>query len=139
MIKQSLPAVSTATEANIEEIKTMDKVVVVAYISADDKAKRETFTKLAESQRDNYLFAVSDESALAETEKVKQPSMVLYKDFDEKKTVYDGKWTDDAALSWIKTASTPLVGVVGPETYSGYITVRIPQLLILRQSSPLED
>lgn len=124
MIKQSLPAVSNVDEANIEEFKTMDKIVIIGYIPSDDKAKTETFTKFAESQRDNYLFASSIEPALAEKEDVKQPSLVLYKDFDEKKAVYDGKWTDDAILSWVKTASTPLVGVVGPETYSGYITVR---------------
>lgn len=124
MIKQSLPAVSTVDEANIDEFKTMDKIVVIGYMGSDDKADSETFTKFAESQRDNYLFASSNEPALAAKEDVKQPSLVLYKDFDEKKAVYDGKWTDEAILSWVKTASTPLVGVVGPETYSGYITVR---------------
>ena len=124
MIKQSLPAVSTVDEANLEEFKTMDKIVIIGYIASDDKANADTLTKFAESQRDNYLFAASNELALAESEHVKQPSLVLYKDFDEKKTVYDGKWTEEAILSWVKTASTPLVGVVGPETYSGYITVR---------------
>lgn len=124
MIKQSLPAVSNVNEANIEEFKTMDKIVIIGYLASDDKAKTETFTKFAESQRDNYLFASSNEPALAEKEDVKQPSLVLYKDFDEKKAVYEGEWTDEAIHSWVKTASTPLVGVVGPETYSGYITVR---------------
>lgn len=123
MIKQSLPAVSTVDEANLEEFKTMDKIVIIGYLASDDKENADTFTKFAESQRDNYLFAASNEPALAESEQVKQPSLVLYKDFDEKKAVYDGKWTDEAILSWVKTASTPLVGVVGPETYSGYITV----------------
>lgn len=123
MVKQSLPAVSTVNEANIEEFKTMDKIVIIAFIAPDDKANNDTFTKFAESQRDTYLFAASNDPAVAEAENVKQPSIVLYKDFDEKKAVYDGKWNEDAFHSWAKTASTPLVGEVGPETYSSYITV----------------
>lgn len=101
----------------------MDKIVIIGYFGSDDKANNKTFTKFAESQRDNYLFAATNEAAIAESENVQQPSLVLYKAFDEKKAVYDGKWTEDAISSWVKTASTPLVGVVGPETYSGYITV----------------
>lgn len=127
MIKQSLPAVSHVNEENLEDIKAMDKIVVIGYIGADDKAKNKTFTKLAEAQRDNYLFAASNDAPVAESEKVKQPSIVLYKDFDEKKAVFDGKWDEEAILSWVKTASTPLVGALGPETYSNYITVRNKQ------------
>jgi protein disulfide-isomerase A1 len=123
MVKQSLPAVSPVTAENLEEIKTMDKVVVIGYIGSDDKAANEIFTEFAESQRDNYLFAAASDAAIAKAEGVKQPSIVLYKDFDEKKAIYDGEIEQDAILSWVKTASTPLVGELGPETYSGYITV----------------
>lgn len=125
MVKQSLPAVSTVTKDNLEEIKTMDKIVVIGYFAEDDKASNEAFTSFAETQRDNYLFAAASDSAIAKEEGVKQPSVVLYKDFDEKKAVYTGDLEQDAILSWVKTASTPLVGEIGPETYAGYITVRI--------------
>jgi protein disulfide-isomerase A1 len=123
MIKQSLPAVSTATQENLEELKTMDKIVIVAYISSEDKTSNQTFTAVAESQRDNYLFAGSNDAALATTEDTKQPSIVLYKDFDERKALFDGEFDEEAITNWIKTASTPLVGEVGPETYSGYMSV----------------
>ncbi len=124
MIKQSLPAVSAVSEENLEDFKTMDKIVVVGYFSEDDKTSTEAYTAFAESQRDNYLFGSANDAAIASAEGVKQPSIVLYKDFDEKKATYDGALEPDALLSWVKTASTPLVGEVGPETYSGYITVR---------------
>lgn len=124
MIKQSLPAVSPVTEENLEEVKALDNIVVVAYIASDDKASTESFSSFAETQRDNFLFGSSDDAALAKAEGVKQPSIVLYKDFDEKKAIYDGKIEDEAILSWVKTASTPLVGELGPETYSKYMAVR---------------
>lgn len=134
MIKQSLPAVSTATQENLEELKTMDKIVVIAYISAEDKTSDETYKTVAESQRDNYLFAGSDDAALAKNEGVKQPSIVLYKDFDEKKSVFEGDFDKDTIISWIKTASTPLVGEVGPETYSAYMSAGIPLAYIFSET-----
>lgn len=125
MTKQSMPAVSSVTEDNLEDFKTMDKIVVVGYMGSDDKKANKSFTSLAESQRDNFLFGASNDAALAKAEGVKQPSIVLYKGFDEKKAVYDGKLEEDAILKWVQTASTPLVGELGPETYAKYMAVRL--------------
>jgi protein disulfide-isomerase A1 len=134
MVKQSLPAVSTVTEETLEDFKTMDKIVIVGYFAKDDKESSEAYTAFAESQRDNYLFASTNDAAVASAENVKQPSIVLYKDFDEKKAVYDGSLDSEALLSWVKTASTPLVGEVGPETYSGYIAAGIPLAYIFAET-----
>jgi len=134
MIKQSLPAVSTATQENLEELKTMDKIVIVAYISSEDKTSNQTFTAVAESQRDSYLFAGSNDAALAKAEDTKQPSIVLYKDFDEGKAVFDGEFDEETITNWIKTASTPLVGEVGPETYSEYMSAGIPLAYIFAET-----
>ncbi|CAL5874912.1 uncharacterized protein PFLUO_LOCUS9214 [Penicillium psychrofluorescens] len=135
MTKQSFPAVSSVTEENLEEFKTMDKIVIIGYIASDDKASSKSFTAFAESQRDNYLFAASNDAALAKAEGVKQPSIVLYKDFDEKKAVFDGKLENEAILEWVNTASTPLVGELGPETYSKYITAGIPLAYIFAETA----
>lgn len=124
MTKQSMPAVSSVTEENLKEFKTLDNIVIVGYVGSDDKSSNKSFTAFAESQRDNYLFAASNDVALAKAEGAKQPSIVLYKDFDEKKDVYDGKFDEESILTWVKTASTPLVGELGPETYSKYMAVR---------------
>ncbi len=123
MTKQQLPAVSILTPENLEEFKTADKVVVVAYISADDKASNQTYTALAESLRDEYIFGASNDASLAAAEGVKQPGIVLYKDFDEGKATFEEAFGDDTITSFIKVASTPLVGEVGPETYALYMGV----------------
>ena len=123
MTKQSMPAVSSVNEENLEDFKTLDKIVIVGYVASDDKSANKSFTAFAESQRDNYLFGATNDAALAKAEDVKQPSIVLYKDFDEKKAVYDGEFEDEAISKWIQIASTPLVGELGPETYSKYMAV----------------
>ncbi|KAL2866361.1 protein disulfide isomerase PDI1 [Aspergillus lucknowensis] len=134
MVKQSLPAVSAVTEETLEDFKTLDKIVVVGYFAEDDKASNDAYTSFAENQRDNYLFASTNDAGIASAEGVKQPSIVVYKDFDEKKAVYEGDLEAEALLSWVKTASTPLVGEVGPETYSGYITAGIPLAYIFAET-----
>jgi protein disulfide-isomerase A1 len=123
MTKQNLPAVSDLTKETLEEFKTADKVVLVAYFAADDKASNETFTSVANGLRDNYLFGAINDAAVAEAEGVKQPAIVLYKSFDDGKDTFTEKFDKAAIESFAKVASTPLVGEVGPETYSGYIAV----------------
>lgn len=134
MIKQSLPAVSLLTSETIGDFKTADKVVLVAYIDASDKASNETFTALAEKLRDSYPFGASNDAALAEAEGVTAPAIVLYKQFDEGKATFSEKFDADAIEKWAQTASTPLIGEVGPDTYSGYMSAGLPLAYIFAET-----
>lgn len=139
MTKQSLPAVSDITKDTIEEFKTADKVVLVAYFAADDKASNETFTAVANGLRDNYLFGATNDAALAEAEGVKQPGLVLYKSFDDGKDVFAEKFEKEAIESFAKVAATPLIGEVGPETYSGYMAAKLPLAYIFAETQEERD
>lgn len=134
MVKQSMPAVSVITKDTLEEFKTADKVVIVGYFSADDKAASETFTSVANELRDSYVFGSIDDAAVAKAEGVKAPGIVLYKSFDEGKNVFSEKFDADAIREFAKTASTPLIGEVGPETYSGYMSAGIPLAYIFSET-----
>ncbi|KAI5846814.1 disulfide-isomerase [Tricharina praecox] len=126
MIKQSLPAVSILDKESHETFIAADNVVLVAYFGADDKDTNATYSQVAESLRDSYLFGATSDAALAKAAGVKTPALVLYKSFDEGKTVYDGKFELEKVMEFAKVASTPLVGEVGPETYAGYMDAGIP-------------
>jgi protein disulfide-isomerase A1 len=119
MTKQALPAVSDVTKDTIDEFKTADKVVLIAYFAADDKVSNETFTSVADGLRDNFLFGATSDAALAKAEGVKQPGLVLYKSFDDGKDVFTETFDAESIREFAKVASTPLIGEVGPETYSG--------------------
>lgn len=134
MIKQSLPAVSVLTSDTLEDFKKADKVVLVAYFEATDKSSNETFTQVAEKLRDNYPFGASSDAALAKAEGVKAPAVVLYKDFDEGKSVFTEKFDVEAIESFAKTAATPLIGEVGPETYSDYMSAKKPLAYIFAET-----
>jgi protein disulfide-isomerase A1 len=134
MTKQALPAVSDVTKTTIEEFKTADKVVLIAYFAADDKASNETFTSVANGLRDNYLFGATNDAALAKAEGVKQPGLVLYKSFDDGKDVFSEKFDAEAIKEFVQVASTPLIGEVGPETYSGYMAAGLPLAYIFAET-----
>ena len=125
MTKQGMPSVSLlhSSEA-LEEFKTADKVVLVGFFDKDDKSSNATFSEAADELRDTFLFAATSDAALAKAEGVKQPAIVLYKTFDEGKATFEEGFTKESVTDFAKTASTPLVGEVGPETYAGYMAVR---------------
>lgn len=125
MTKQALPAVSVVTTDTIEEFKIADKVVLVAYFDAKDTKSNTSFAAVADSLRDSYLFGATSDAALAKAEGVTQPSIVLYKSFDEGKNVFDQTFTVESIEKFAKTAATPLIGEVGPETYSDYMAVGV--------------
>ncbi|KAF1934983.1 protein disulfide-isomerase [Clathrospora elynae] len=134
MTKQGLPAVSDVTKDTLEEFKTADKVVLVAYFAADDKASNETFTSVAHGLRDSFLFGATNDAALAKAEGVKQPGLVLYKSFDNGKDVFSETFDADAIRDFAKVASMPLIGEVGPETYSGYMAAGLPLAYIFAET-----
>ncbi|KAF2204105.1 disulfide-isomeras-like protein [Delitschia confertaspora ATCC 74209] len=134
MTKQSLPAVSLITASTVEEFKTADKVVLVAYFAADDKASNETFTAVANGLRDSYLFGATNDAALAASEGVEMPGLVLYKSFDEGKDIFSEPFTKENIESFAKVSSIPLIGEVGPETYSGYMAAGIPLAYIFAET-----
>lgn len=135
MTKQALPAVSVLTSESLEEFKTADKVVVVAYFAADDKKSNTTFSEVAEGLRDDFLFGATNDADLAKAEGAKQPSIVLYKSFDEGKNTFEDKFGKETIETWVKTSAIPLVGEVGPETYAGYMAVCCTTSLPLRSDS----
>lgn len=125
MTKQALPAVSLLESGSaLEEFKTADNVVLVGFFDAGDKSSNATYLHVAESLRDDYLFAATSDADLAKAEGVTPPAVVLYKSFDEGKATFEEKFDKDALSHFARTGATPLIGEVGPETYAGYMAVR---------------
>jgi thiol-disulfide isomerase/thioredoxin len=134
MIKQALPALSLVTSENFATFTKSDKVVVVGFFDAADAKSNETFSALAQSQRDDFLFGASNDAALAKAQGIKVPAVVMYKSYDDEKTVYDGKFEEAALQAWTKETAVPIMGEVGPDTYSAYMESGLPLAYVFAET-----
>jgi protein disulfide-isomerase A1 len=126
MIKQSLPAVTFVTPENFETFSKSDKVVLIGFFEADDKASNETFTAVANALRDDFLFGATNDATLAKSEGAKVPDVLMYKSYDDPKEDYEGKFDSALIEAWITKMSVPIMGEVNPDTYTGYMTSGVP-------------
>ncbi|GAA5878023.1 hypothetical protein JCM16303_002821 [Sporobolomyces ruberrimus] len=135
MKKQALPAVSDVTTANHDEFKSADRVVIIAYVDESDETTKSTFNNFADLYRDDYLFGLSTEPAVAAAASVKAPAVVLYKSFDEGRNELDGKITDDSLFVFAKEHSVPLLDEISPDNFAMYSEAGIPLAYIFIESS----
>lgn len=136
MKRQALPAVSILDSVNHDAFSTNAEVVVVAYLDKDDEASNTTFSSLANSLRDDFMFGASSDAAVIAAAGVKTPSVVLYKKFDDGKAVFDGELSSDALKTFIKTESIPLIGPIGPENFMSYQEAGLPLAYIFHETEP---
>ena len=87
LTRQSLPAVTEVTAANLIESQNADKMVVIAYVSFTSKAPTPEFAALAEKNRD-YLFGIPSDPQAIKAAGVSAPAVVVYRTFDEPATVF---------------------------------------------------
>lgn len=50
----------------------------------------------------------------------------MYKSYDDARTVYSGVFEQAALQGWTKQNAVPVMGEVGPETYTGYMESGVP-------------
>ncbi|CDO75582.1 hypothetical protein BN946_scf184858.g22 [Trametes cinnabarina] len=123
MVKQSLPAVSEVTKDNFEEFKKADKIVALAILPSPTDAPAAEFSATANKHRDDYLFGLSTDPAVAEAAGVTPPAIVLFRSFDEPQTEFPYPLASATAKEiedWIKELSVPLLDEVGAENYQLY-------------------
>lgn len=123
------------TSSNHDEFKSADRVVIIAYADESDETTKSTFNNFADLYRDDYLFGLSTEPAVAASANVKAPAVVLYKSFDEGRNELEGKITDDSLFTFAKEHSVPLLDEISPDNFAMYSEAGIPLAYIFIESS----
>ncbi|CCG82974.1 Protein disulfide-isomerase [Taphrina deformans PYCC 5710] len=126
MTKQSLPAVSELTAETFDAFSKSDKVVAISFVDKDDTASASTFSDVANVLRDDFLFGTVADADVAKLQGVVAPALVVYKTFDDGKDVFDGKFDTEKIKDFVKSASIPLLGEIGPDTYQSYMSSGLP-------------
>ncbi|KAI6105545.1 thioredoxin-like protein [Pisolithus sp. B1] len=124
MVKQSLPAVSQVTAANLTEFQQADKIVAIAYVTSTSDAPAPEFSVTAEKHRDDYLFGITADPEAIAAAGVSVPTIVVYRNFDEPASEYPypiSSVTADDLGNWLQELAIPIIGEVNGDTYSIYV------------------
>jgi hypothetical protein len=119
----SFPTISTISATSLEGFKSSNDVVVVGYLTPDDKDSHEALSSLAEAMRADYLFGITHDSALANAEQVDMPGIAMYKAFDEGKKVLHLAHDIDQMSASLRAAARPLVIDFVSELHEDYLDV----------------
>ncbi|KAJ3121280.1 protein disulfide-isomerase precursor [Nowakowskiella sp. JEL0407] len=126
MKKQSLPAVSIVDAAKVDEFIKSEKVVIVGFFSDEKSKDYQEFLKVGNELREDFVSVASFDAAVAKSHEASVPSIVLFKQFDEKKVLFKGDIAKDAVISFVKANSVPLMDEIGPDNYSNYVERGLP-------------
>jgi len=116
--KRSGPAFeSLATAADAEAFKSSADVTVVGFFAEQEGALFKAFSSAADSI-DDVVFGVAttEEARAALGQTGSDDAVVLFKDFDEGRVVFDGDADSAAVSSFVRDNSLPLVVKFSPET-----------------------
>ncbi|KAI9505764.1 protein disulfide-isomerase precursor [Coemansia spiralis] len=126
MRKQLLPPLSPLSEDNFAKFTKSDRVVIVGFIEENESKEYADLEALANELRDEYSFGVVADKELAKEQGIKAPGIVVYKEFDDGKDVFDGEITADTLRSFIKASSVPVLGEISGENYAMYAQTGLP-------------
>ena len=111
------PAKKIEDEGQLEELKKR-RFSVVGFFQDEKSDEYKAFLEAAEEDQ-IYDYFVVHKPALAQQEGAKEPALLFYRDFDENKVVYDGKFDKSEILDAVKVhARLTDVIQVGPDDFS---------------------
>ncbi|XP_042204446.1 protein disulfide-isomerase-like isoform X1 [Homarus americanus] len=106
--------------ASVEDVKAFIEekpVVVIGFFKDQESAEAKEFLAAA-SSTDDFPFGITSEAAVFSEYGLEADGIILFKDFDEGKNVYDGDVTEAEITKFVAANSLPLVVDFNHETAS---------------------
>ena len=127
--RQKLPAVSDVDSASLKSLREGNSVVVAAFLDGTkDSVLKNQFSTVAEELKDDFVFAITTDSAAIQAEGVLTPSVVVFKKAAEERTVLSGWESEQPLRDFVKKATIPAVVEFLPELYESFLAVStLPQ------------
>lgn len=91
-----------------EEFIKSKSVVVIGFFKDRESADAKTFLGVANAV-DDYPFGITSNEDVYAKYEAKSGSIILFKDFDEGKAVFDGESTEEAIKTFVTVQSMPLI------------------------------
>jgi protein disulfide-isomerase A1 len=105
--KKTQPSTTEVSSADEVEKLRADNDVVVVFFGEKDSADFETYSKVTKAVED--VIFVHSFSADLKSHFEATSSVVLFKNFDEKRNNFDGEFTSDNVKSFVETNMYPTV------------------------------
>jgi protein disulfide-isomerase A1 len=102
--------VMSLSKGELHNFEEHHRIAVIGFWESGDEMSNSTFTRVAEEHIDYYAFAATTDETAALAAGVERPGIALYKHYDKKQTIYQGKFEEDDIADFINLGSIPLVG-----------------------------
>ncbi len=130
-----MPAVSDVNVENFDSFKDSDDKVAIGFFDDNSQKEFNIFSQAAEELREEVLFGATGQKEVATKAEVKPPSVILYKKFDEGKNVFEGTFTKEELVKFIKRNSIPLLAEIGPDNYASYVDSGLPLAFLFYENN----
>ena len=111
------------TEDNIEEFRSINMPLFIAFVAKDDQLSSELFHSFANEYQDRCLFGISYDLNLAIMAPVKPPFIILYNPLDHVDRTLRGPFQRFHFNHFLDDVANPLIGNFPVETYYTYTQV----------------
>ena len=119
--------------ASVDEAKTFvdsKPVTIIGFFKDQESDAAKAFLEAA-SAMDDHPFGITSEEAVFTEYEATDGAIVLFKDFDEKKNVFDGEVSKEEITKFVAANSLPLVVDFNHETASKIFSGEIKSHLLI--------
>lgn len=118
------PAVHVlSTAAEVDTFLETHPLTTIAFLDNDHDDRYQAFKSVAQQKRHTLSFVAVIKQDWSEHT---APAIVLRRNFDEPKVVYDGEFTAAGIAPWVSRNLLPLLGEINGETFMGYMATGLP-------------
>ncbi|KAI1487790.1 thioredoxin-like domain-containing protein [Biscogniauxia mediterranea] len=104
------PVVTEIGIKEIDDFKSLDEAVFIAYLDADDEASKATFAEVASQFKTEFTFGLTTDAGVLQSEAATPPFVQCYKPRDGD-THHLASFVDaDGLDKFVKEASRPVIG-----------------------------
>ncbi|KAJ2943669.1 hypothetical protein O0L34_g16781 [Tuta absoluta] len=128
--KTGPPAVEVSSLEQAKELIAANTVIVFGFFPDQESDNAKTFLNVA-GLTDDTVFAIVADEKLAKDLESEANTIVLFKNFEEPKVVYDGEVVEDAIKKWVFVNSMPYIVEFSHETASKIFGGQIKYHLLL--------
>jgi len=136
--KSGPPAVSLANPEASKKFVEDNKVAVIGFFKNKESEEAKAFLAAADSMED-AKFGITSEDEVFKAHEVEGDKIVLFKQFDEGRDEFDGKYEVAEISTFVSTNSLPILVEFSGETANKIFGGDIKRHLVLFLSSKSED